>query len=445
MRRWILPLAAALGAAIGCAAPPADNLLLVVLDTTRADRLSAYGYPPPTSPALAALAARGTLFTRAYAHVPSTLPSHASLFTGLLPPAHGVRANGRFRLAAAHRTLAEILQDAGFDTAAFAGALPIDARFGLDQGFALYDGDFSGSRAELSGSRASAGVWLGHDFRVFERPADQVTDRALAWLAERRERPWFLFVHYFDPHRPWAAPAPWSERFADPYDAEIAFADHQLGRLLAAVDALPGRTLAVVTADHGEGLGDHGEDAHNRYLYDSTLRVPLVAALAGQARGGVEGSVVDVPVAHVDVLPTVLELLGVAGGDVAGRGGRSLAAALRGAAAPEPRPIYGETLEWTLGIDRGIAVRALVDGRYKLVRSDVEEDDGGFSVLELYDLEADPAETANLARHDAPRRDRLAQALAAWTRRLEAEAYPAEGYHLDPETLEGLRSLGYLR
>ncbi len=419
--------------AAGCAGPPADNLLVISFDTTRADRLSAYGYDQPTSPTIDALAARGTLFTQAYSHTPSTLPTHSSLFTGLLPPGHGVRANGRFRLSEAHHTLAERLRGHGFDTAAVVGALPVAERFGLAQGFDLYDDDFAGARP--------GGVWLGQPYTgAFERPAEEVTDRALDWLARRGgERPWFLFVHYFDPHQPLTAPPPWAERFADPYDAEIAYADHHLGRLLDAVAAFPGRTLTVFTGDHGEGLGEHGEEAHNRYLYNSTIRVPLVFALEGHVRGGAE---IRTPVAHVDVLPTILELLGLENGDE--RPGSSLAASLRDGTEPEARPIYSETLEWKLGVAEGIVVRALIYGGHKLVRSDIEEGEGGFTVLELYDLEADPAETANQARSDATRRDRLAAALASWTRTLEENAFTPEGHDLDEETLEGLRSLGYL-
>lgn len=425
--------------ATGCTGPPAAgppdrNLLVISFDTTRADRLSAYGYAQPTSPAIDALAARGTLFTHAYSHTPSTLPTHASLFTGLLPPGHGVRANGRFRLSAEHDTLAERLRRHGFDTAAVVGALPVAQRFGLAQGFDLYDDDFAGGRRP-------GGVWLGQEYTgAFERPAEEVTDRALDWLARRGAKPWFLFAHYFDPHQPWVAPPPWTERFADPYDAEIAYADHHLGRLLEAAAALPGRTLIVFTGDHGEGLGEHGEEAHNRYLYNSTIRVPLVFALDGRVQAGAE---VRTAVAHVDVLPTILELLGLE--EVDERPGSSLAAALLDGTEPEPRPIYSETLEWKLGVAKGIVVRALIDGGQKLVRSDIEEEGGGYTVLELYDLETDPSETANRARSDATRRDRLARALASWTRALEENAFMPEDHDLDEETLEGLRSLGYLQ
>ena len=423
--------------AAACSGPPADNLLLVSFDTTRADRLSAYGYPHPTSPAIDALAERGTLFENAYSHAPSTLPAHASLLTGLLPPGHGARANGRFQLSERHSTLAELLSEEGFDTAGFIGALPIDRRFGMAQGFDLYDGDFASQEAG-----EARGAWLGHAFGAFERGAEEVTGGALAWLRQRPAgKRWFLFVHFFDPHKPYAAPAPFAERFEHPYDAEIAFADHHLGRLLEAVRGVPGKTLVVFTADHGEGLGEHGEEAHNRYLYDSTIRVPLIFALDGVVTGG---ATVRSPVSHVDVLPTVLELLGLDGARSAELPGRSLAPVLVEGAEPEPRAVYSETLEWKLGIAGGVEVRALVDGRFKLVRSDVERDGGGFLVLELYDLEADPAERVNLARRDAETRDRLARRLTAWSHRLEAEAFEPEGYDLDEATLEGLKSLGYL-
>ncbi|MEO2138405.1 MAG: sulfatase, partial [bacterium] len=284
---------------VGCTSPPpADNVLFVSFDTSRADHFTAYGYRAQTTPTVTALAQRGVLFERAYSHVPSTLPSHSSMFTGLLPPSHGVRCNGKYRLADERLTLAEILAADGFDTAAVIGAFPLAARFGLAQGFDHYDDDFSSSALTARyrhGVADSSGSWIGHDFADFERGGDEVTDRALGWLGDRDER-WFLFVHYFDAHWPYAAPVEYAGRFSSPYDAELAFADNELSRLLAAVQKMPGRTLVVFTSDHGEGLGDHGEALHNRYLYDSTQHVPLVMALEGALPAG---AVVAQAVGHV--------------------------------------------------------------------------------------------------------------------------------------------------
>jgi arylsulfatase A-like enzyme len=171
-----------------CAKPAADNVLFVSFDTTRADRLSAYGYARTTSPAVDSLAAGGARFTRAYSHVPSTMPAHGTMFTGLLPPEHGVRCNGKYRLSASRTTLAEILAGKGFDTGAILGAFPLDSRFGLDQGFATYDDDFASSAVTAKRRRGrmdDPGFWIGHEFVDFERGADEVTERALAWLDER--------------------------------------------------------------------------------------------------------------------------------------------------------------------------------------------------------------------------------------------------------------------
>ncbi len=432
--------------AVACHRPPADNLLLVTFDTTRADHLSLYGYQHPTSPNIDALAERGAAFRHAFSHVPSTLPAHATMFTGLLPPEHGVRCNGKFQLADAHQTLAEILADAGFDTGAVLGAFPLDRRFGLAQGFEHYDADFSVSaltaerRARSprtphssSPSGGTPRLWLGHDFLDFERGADEVTDLAIDWLKDRRER-WFLFAHYFDPHWGYTPAA----AFASPYDAEIALADRHLGRLLDAVARSPGRTLIVFTADHGEGLGEHGEPFHNLFLFNSTLHVPLVVVLEGSIPPATE---LDTQVGHVDLLPTVLDLLGLR--PPAGISGRSLATALLSATEPLPRPIYTETLIRKLEVPEGLERRALVDGGHKLVLTQLEGDGRTSQSLELYDLMADPRELNDLAAADPARRDRLAARLAALADRLERDYQPSP-FEMDEGARERLRSLGYL-
>jgi arylsulfatase A-like enzyme len=229
---------------LGCSKPPAENLLFISFDTTRADHLSAYGYKIKTSPTIDALAAQGVIFQRAFSHVPSTLPSHASMFTGKLPPGHGLRCNGRFRLPDGQLTLAKILNDNGFETGAILGGFPLDKRFGLNQGFNFYDDNFKLSQLTLK-RQASEGVmdgpgfWQGHHYLDFERSADEVTTLALKWLQTTKKK-WFLFVHYYDPHFPYEPPTEWGMRFENPYDAEIAFADYQLGRLLEAVNAMRG-------------------------------------------------------------------------------------------------------------------------------------------------------------------------------------------------------------
>jgi len=428
--------ALALGGAAGCSKPAADNLLLVSFDTTRADRLSAYGYPRVTSANIDGLAERGALFTMAYSHVPSTLPAHSTMFTGLLPPQHGVRCNGKFRLPESRETLAEILAKAGFDTGAVVGAFPIAARFGIAQGFQTYDDDFASSAVTAKrrkGRMDDPGFWIGHDFVDFERGADEVTDRALAWLDGRKSR-WFLFAHYFDPHWPYEPAEEWGAMYDSPYDAEIAYADTHLGRLLDKVASLPGRTLVVFTADHGEGLGDHQEAMHNRFLYDATMRVPLIIALDGKVPRKLR---VNDLVGHADLLPTVLELLGVPAPD--GLAGRSLVPLLIGRSLPA-RPLYAETLVPALERPLGIEVRAWLEPPFKLILTQTP----GGERIELYDIVADPAETQNLARSRESLATEMAARLAEERERIERAAPAPESIVVDPETEARLKSLGYL-
>ncbi len=278
------------------------DLLIVTLDTVRADHLGCNGYARAKTPVIDGLAAKGINFREAFASAPITLPSHATLFTGLSPLSHGVRNNGTFRLEETHQTLAESLQSEGYRTGAFIGAYVLDARYGLDQGFDHYDDDTNPN---------DLGRVSGH---FNERSAALVTDAALAWHAQESpdDKPLFTWVHYFDAHAPYDAPGSFGTDFKQhPYDGEIAFLDFQVGRLIEGVRA-SGRlqkTLVVITSDHGEGLGEHGEETHSRLLYDSTLRVPLIfsaPALFDQA-----GTVTDRVASLEDVTPTLLDLLGL--------------------------------------------------------------------------------------------------------------------------------------
>jgi arylsulfatase A-like enzyme len=437
-RCWLRAAALALAAvgASGCTRPAADNLLFVSFDTTRADHLSAYGYSRVTSPTVDGLAERGALFTSAYSHVPSTLPAHSTMFTGLLPPQHGVRCNGKFRLPESRRTLAEILADAGFDTGAVVGAFPMAKRFGIAQGFTTYDDDFATSALTAKrrkGRMDNPGFWIGHEFVDFERGADEVTDRAINWLEGRKPR-WFLFAHYFDAHWPYEPAEGWGPMYESPYDAEIAYADAHLGRLLDKVATMPGRTLIVFTADHGEGLGDHGEAMHNRFLYDTTIRVPLVMALDGAVQANRR---IDASVGHVDLLPTVLEFLGVPVPE--GLAGRSLVPLLNGGVLPA-RPVYAETLVPKLERPLGIEVRAWIEAPYKLTRTETPAGER----VELYNLVADPGELTDLSRSQEGVAARMGERLATERDRLENSAPTPESIVVDPATEARLKSLGYL-
>jgi len=268
------------------AGPP--SILLVTLDTTRADRIGAYGRAGARTPTLDRLARQGILFERAIAPTPITLPSHASILTGVYPTAHGVRDNAVFALAPEARLVSEVLAERGWRTAAFVGSFVLHPRFGLDQGFEVYHAP-QPTREPMRD-------------RYVERPANEVVDDALAWLSglAAGER-FFVWLHFFDPHIPYEPPPAWREPSVHPYEGEIAFCDAQLGRLLEALEEA-GRArnlLVAVTADHGESLGEHGEETHGVFIYQATLHVPLI--LSGEPVARARGQRVGHAVSTVDV------------------------------------------------------------------------------------------------------------------------------------------------
>src|SRR6266545_4776716 len=278
---------------------PARNLLLVTIDTVRADHVGAYGYRAAETPALDRLAREGVLFDRAESSVPLTLPSHATILSGLTPPHHGLRNNGAGSFPDSRATLATALSKAGFSTAAFVGSFVLDHRFGLARGFDVYD-DETERDPNAPGSLEA------------ERSGSQVADRALAWLekaAGDRERPFFAWVHFYDAHAPYTPPEPYASRHKDmPYDGEIAFVDAQVARLLELLDrrGLTDSTLIAVAADHGEALGEHGELTHGLLLYEPTLRVPLLL----RGPGAAAGKRIRAPVGLADLAPTLAGMLG---------------------------------------------------------------------------------------------------------------------------------------
>lgn len=459
MRRSSLwALASLLAIANGCgsdrqAAPERlPNLLVVTLDTVRADHLSAYGYVRETSPQLAKLAAEGVRFAQSYAAASTTLPSHVSLFTGTAPITHGVVKNG-LPLAAGANTLAERMRAAGAATAAIVSSFPLDRRFGLDQGFDHYEDDFT-----REGSSYPAETWRGFETGgAFDRRANLTTDRAIRWLDARdAARPFFLFVHYFDPHDPYVPPEPWKSRFASPpdaakslagaltkralidaYDGEIAFTDDEVGRLLAHLTArgLDRDTLVVVTADHGEGLGQHGVLGHAVNIYEEAVSVPLIVRWTGTIEAG---RTIDGPVESVDVLPTVLELLGLPQDD-AGRGQSLAGALLRGEALDPDRAVFTHRRPYDeSAVEAGKRVHGdllgVRRGRYKWIEGSVD------GTRELFDLSSDPRETVNLTARDAERAAELSREVAAFRR---AHTRAAGDATVSPEDRERLRALGY--
>ena len=410
----ILPAALILLLAAGplAAAEAGPNILLVTVDTLRADHLGCYGSTSVRTPAADALAARGALFTRAFAHSPLTLPSHANILLGLTPNAHGVHDNSCFIVREDFLTLAEWLKARGYATGAFVGAFPVDSRFGLVQGFDVYDDNY--------------GTQGPTDMVFVERKADAVVAKAAEWL-KGRTGPWFLWVHLFDPHQPYEPPEPFLSRYPGrPYEGEVAYADSALGKLLGFLKdrGLEDRTAVIFTADHGEALGEHGETTHGYFAYNATLRVPLILALPGAKPGRVEANV-----GHVDIFPTLCGVVGAK--EPPGLQGRSLLPLVRGKKLPD-KPIFFEAL--TAFYNRGWApLRGYILGQDKFMDSPIPE---------VYDLGKDLAELENLA----PKTD-LAKYQRAFADLVRAETSPLAdkaGQALDRATAEKLRSLGYL-
>jgi arylsulfatase A-like enzyme len=387
------------------------SVLLVTLDTTRADRLGCYGADRATTPNLDALAKEGVRFDEAISPAPLTLPSHASLMTGLVPRRHGVRNNALFRLGDEPDVLAETLSRNGYRTAAFVSAAVLDRITGIDRGFEHYDDTVR------VGSRQA--------FNYEERAASQTTDAALGHIDEL-EGPFFLWVHYFDPHLPYVPPPPFDERFPDrPYDGEIAFMDDQVGRLLKAVRARTESLLIVVAGDHGESLGEHGEDAHGVFVYQATQRVPLIVAGPGVPRG----KVVDQRVGLVDVAPTVLDLLDLP--PLPDTDGRSVVSVLHGKKV-DPRGYELESFfpSYAYGWS---PIRGLVREGYKYIDAPRGE---------LYRLPTDPGETKNLIADETRRSSALAEELGALVED-DTATVPAVDPELE-EQKQRLEALGYV-
>ncbi len=410
-----------LGVLPAAAAPGKLNLLVITLDTLRADRVGAYGYSGARTPSMDRLARQGVLFSQAFSHVPLTLPSHCTLFTGVLPLTHGVRDNGE-RLGADPVTLAEIARGQGYVTAAVVGAFPLDSRFGLNRGFDTYD-DLYGSRNRV------------RDMAFVERRADEVNAKAERWIRERGPEPFFLWVHYFDPHAPYDPPPPFDKDFAGrEYDGEIAYADACLGRLMETLEK-SGRaadTLIVLTSDHGEGLGAHLEKTHGIFIYDPTLHVPLI--IAGPRRLS-RGGTVDAQVGLSDILPTVLELMGWPAPK--GLSGRSLVPLMARpqAARKESEPtLYIESMNPLLSRNWA-PLRGIRTPEWKYIDAPTGE---------LYDLKSDPREITNV--HDANPEvvRRLRGEMEALIKRQPAPAADGQGLALDRESRQLLQSLGYI-
>jgi arylsulfatase A-like enzyme/tetratricopeptide (TPR) repeat protein len=400
------------------------NVLLVTLDTTRADRIGAYGYAQAETPRLDRLASEGVLFETAITPTAFTLPSHSSIMTGLYPPYHGMRLNGGSALADVQVTLAEQLAASGYRTGAVIAAFVLDQRWGLSQGFETFDDEIEmepDQRLDLAG---------------VQRRADQVVDLGLEWLETEDERPFFAWLHLYDAHIPYDPPEPYGTRFGGRglsglYDGEIAYADSQVGRVL---DWLEGRGLAentvvVVLGDHGESLGDHGENEHGYFVYDATVRVPLIVRVPG---ADLEGIRVPAQVRTIDVLPTILDLVGV----------------------ERPQPVHGESLvplmlepdgggpEFAYSESMSVHLQYGWSALYSLRTTERKFIDAPRA--ELYAVNDDPSEMKNLFRDLPDVADELRSALARLRTEIEAGAPETQEADLDEETLGMLAALGYV-
>ena len=417
---------------------PRLNILLVTIDTLRADRVGV-----GTAPTIDALAASGLCFTAARTAAPLTLPSHATIHTGLLPPEHGVRENGVGALPATRPTIARLLNDAGYRTAAFVGAFVLDRRFGLAQGFDTYDDQIPRDPNAT-------------DLLEAERPARAVIDRALAWLTANHNppdprspipsnprspipsnprspipsnpqpptpNPFFVWIHLYDPHAPYTPPPEYAARAKTPYDGEVAYADAQFARVLAALrDAGElDRTLVVVAGDHGEGLGEHGERTHGMLLYESTLRVPLV--IAAPPSLGYQPTRISGAVSLAEIAPTILRIAGVT--PPAAMKGRDLTRADGLTYEMYSETEYPRVAGWS-------PLQALTDGRWKTIRAGAS--------AEVYDLQSDPRE-----EHDvAAAQQAVAAAMRARAEAIHGAAAPSQARAMAPDAQERLRALGYV-
>ena len=402
------------------------NVVLITVDTLRADRLGSYGSQRTATPHMDALAAEGARFSNAASTVPFTLPAHSSLMTGTYPPYHGVRENVGYRLGSDLPTLAEALSAGGWTTAGFVSAFVLDSRWGIARGFATYVDDFDATETR-SGN-------LG----AVQRDGAETVSEALRWLDGRPPGPVFVWLHLFEPHDPYTPPEPYLSRYAGrPYDGEVAYADELVGRFRTGLEEreILDRSLVILTGDHGEGLGQHKEGFHGFFVYDSTVHVPLIVR---PPFPDLAGKVVAEPVSHVDLLPTILEIAGLP--VPAHAQGRSLWPLLEdardgGAEDGEEAAVYSESM-YPLVHYGWAPLRSLRTGTWKLIDAPRPE---------LYDLAADPGERENVVLQERRLYRRLKGRLDALVERIES---PADGQggraDVDEESVRQLEALGYL-
>jgi arylsulfatase A-like enzyme/Tfp pilus assembly protein PilF len=411
---------AALQVAAQTTAKPALNVVLITIDTLRADHVGCYGYKQIKTPNIDSLAADGVRFERAFAVVPVTLPSHTSMLTGTYPMLSGMHDFSANKLSPLQPTLASVLKQAGYQTGAVIAAAVLDSRFGLNQGFDFYYDHFEFSRLDEA------------NLDEMERPGNVVADVALDWLAKNSQKKFFLWMHLYDPHFPYHPPEPYSREYAaQPYDGEIAFADEQVGRLLRFLKekGIYQNTVIVLCGDHGESLGEHGEKTHGFFIYNATMHVPLIIRLPANAAA----RTVSDPVSLVDLMPTVLGTVGL---EVPSQvQGRSLLPELRDDRRPDQadRVLYGETFLPRIHFNWS-ELRGSENTKYHFIDAPRPE---------LYDLVKDPGEVHNLFTEKKAVAEEMRAKLAGMIRDYSAGKELAEKTGLDPALMERLKALGY--
>jgi len=400
--------------------PKDYNVILITMDTTRADRLGCYGLPGGATPTIDLFARRGVRFERCISTTPLTLPAHTSIMTGTVPPFHGVRDNGGFIVPSGIETLAKVFKAQGYATSAFVAAYVLDSKWGLNIGFDTYYDKFDLSRYET--------VSLGE----VQRPANEVIDQVLPWLEQNKAGKFFTWIHLYDPHTPYQPPPPYDQLYPDhPYLGEIAFTDSQIARLWAFLEAngLTENLFLVLTGDHGESLGEHGEGAHGFFVYQGALRVPLVFVTPfPKLQGVVSPGVVSL----IDIMPTLCEMTGAPLPPQAQ--GKSLVPAFFDPRRVKEDYAYSETYypRYHYGWSE---LRAVQDGRYKLILAPVPE---------LFDIVRDPGEEKNLVYLEKEAYEEMRAAAEGFIARTSQNAYELDVSKVDEETREKLAALGYI-
>ncbi len=408
---------AAIHAAAQTPAKPGPNVVLITIDTLRADHVASYGYKQIKTPNIDALANDGARFENAFSVVPVTLPSHSSMLTGTYPMLSGMHDFGANKLSPLQPTIASILKQAGYQTGAVVAAAVLDSRFGLNQGFDFYYDHFDFSRLDEA------------NLDEMERPGNAVADVALDWLTKNSQKKFFLWMHLYDPHFPYHPPEPYKTEYATHlYDGEIAFADEQVGRLLRFLkeNGIYSKTVIVLCGDHGESLGEHGEKTHGFFIYNATMHVPLIIRLPENAP-----RIVADPVSLVDLMPTVLGAVGL---EIPSQvQGRSLLAEVRGWPVDNNRALYGETYLPRIHFNWS-ELRGAENTKYHFIDAPRPE---------LYDMAKDPGEIHNLFAEKKAVAEEMRAKLVAMIRDYSAGREMAEKTGLDPALMERLKALGY--